>query len=136
MSEPRNYEHGAEARRHLIVGHGGKHGVGGTFLRGSVMPPETARHLPDEFIAPASAFVPQQAPAAVAVEEAKPAEAVKVEPPKLVVTRKVSMPTALRDLHQLPKEDLIALAADLGVVIEGEATVKALREALRINIGL
>jgi hypothetical protein len=132
------FENGAEARKHVIMSHGGKHGVGGTYLRGQQMTSEVAKHIPAELIAPVAApvVVVLSATEAVAPAAAPAPEPPQPQPVERPGTAKPLPPTNIRELHMLNKDELVTLARDLDVRIEGEVTVKVLREALRTGLAL
>lgn len=148
------YDKGAEARKHIIMSHGGKHGGSQTFLKGAPIPADTAKMIPkgSDLIAPADLsgmVVPVPAPAATSLTpEAPPASgavpsATPTTPPAAAGTpaaagntgevppAKPPMPTNVRELFALNKEELLALALDLNVSTEGDPTVKGLRESLK-----
>ena len=154
MSDP--FGSGAEARRNIILSHGGKHGPSQTYLRGAPLSPEAAAHVPKDqgLITPANTTVapPEPAPTTLApvtileAPAATPPTASPVSSVPSVITAdapavtgnvgstppaKTPMPTNVRELHALNKDELVALALDLGVGTDGEMTVKTLREALK-----
>lgn len=134
------FDGGAETRKHVIVSHGGKHGGGGTFLRGAAVPPEVARQLPVDLIMPldparAAQFAVPDAPAAPA-PALGPSPAPPQLPPPAPARPTVTLPSNVRELHLLKKDELVILASELGVKIEGEPTVVFLRETLKTQLGL
>ena len=124
-----------EARRNVIVSHGGRHGVGGTYLAGRAIPDALAPFMPPDIVGLAPSSGP---PAPIPVSESSPEAPASSATPAVAVSAvvaRVKLPT-LKEVYAMGKDDLASLAAELGVKVEGEQSVKALRDALKTAMGM
>lgn len=141
---------GLEATRNVILSAGGKHGSGGTILRGQPIPESVAQFVPLDAVtstgAPASLAArqtPMPPPVGPAVKDPVPSEPVAPETPSVptlveaapAVPGKDEIPTSRKKLMAMPRDAVIRVSADLGLMFASDASEREVKERLARELG-
>lgn len=151
---------GLEATRNVILSAGGKHGAGGTILRGQPVPAEVAQFLPVDAVAPTglpAALAARQTPlpppvtptakAPAPIEPAAPevpSVPEAVEPPAAPTPAaptpakvdEAAIPTTRKKLMAMNRDQVVRVCADLGLTFAADAAEREIKDRLARELGL
>ena len=145
---------GLEATRNVILSAGGKHGSGGTILRGQPVPADVAQFLPVDAVAPSglptalaarqTPLPPPVTPAAKAPGPIEPAApevpSVPVAPEPAATPTKVddaaAIPTTRKKLMAMGRDHVVRVCADLGITFAPEASEREVKDRLARELGI
>jgi hypothetical protein len=136
---------GLEASRNVILSAGGKHGAGGTILRGQPIPAGVAQFLPTDAVTQvptAAPAVPAKAPEAPAVEVPVPSEPASPEAPSEPSPIKggsdeaAAIPTSRAKLKAMSFDAVRKVSRDLGLTFAEDTPEREVRDRLSRELEL